>query len=252
MLAACAAFGLRARYLGPLGTDANAARVRAALEERGVDLSSAIVREADNQFAVIIVDEQSGERTVLWSRDPRLAIGDDPLDIAAATAGRVLHVDDVDEAASIRLARAARERGVMVTSDIDRVTARTPELVDSVTVPIFDEHVPRELTGLTDPVDALRALRAPHHQLLCVTLGRAGAVALQADQASQAPAIDVAAVDTTAAGDIFRAGLVTALLEGLGIGDALRFANAAAGLSCTRRGAIASIPTLAEVRAHLS
>jgi sugar/nucleoside kinase (ribokinase family) len=247
MLAACAAFGLRTRYLGPLGNDANARLVRAELERRRVDVSAAIVRPADNQFAVIIVDEQSGERIVLWSRDARLALEGVELDAAALTAGRVLHVDDVDEEASIRAARIAAAAGVMVTSDIDRVTGRTADLIASVTVPILDEHVPEALTGRTDPVEALRALRQPHHRLLCVTLGRRGAVALEGDRVVHAAALDVHAADTTAAGDIFRAGLVTALLGDRPLDDALRFANAAAGLGCTRRGAMASIPSHREV-----
>ena len=251
MLAACAAFGLRTSYLGPLGTDTHARLVRRELETRGVDLSAAIERPAENQFAVILIDERTGERTVLWSRDPRLALDDVELDPAALTAGRVLHVDDVDEETAIRAARLASARGVIVTSDFDRVTERTAELVDSVTIPIFDEHVPAALTGEDDPERALRAIRRTHPGLLCVTLGARGALALEGDRLIYAPAIPVQVVDTTAAGDIFRAGLVAALLEGRAVDAALRFANTAAGLSCARRGAMASIPSLADVRARM-
>lgn len=139
MLAACTAFGLRTAYLGPFGNDANARLVREELERRGVDVSGAVVREAENQFAIILIDERTGDRCVLWRRDSRLALGDAALEVPAA---RVLHVDDVDEEASIRLARVAAGRGMIVTSDFDRVTERTPELMASVTIPIFDEHVP--------------------------------------------------------------------------------------------------------------
>lgn len=244
MLAACAAFGLRTMYLGPLGNDANARLLREELERRGVDLSAAIVREADNQFAVILVDERTGERMVLWRRDPRLAMGDAAFEVPPA---RVLHVDDVDEDASIRAARMAAGRGMMVTSDLDRVTERTPELVASVTIPIFDEHVPGALTGEADPERALRKLRKTHAGLLCVTLGDRGAMALDGDRLVHAPAHAVRAVDTTAAGDVFRAGLVVGLLAGKSIDEVLKFANKAAALSCTRQGAITGIPTLADI-----
>ena len=249
MVAACAAFGLRTGYLGPLGSDANARLVREELERRGVDLSAAIVREAENQFAVILIDAHTGERMVLWRRDPRLALGGDGFTLPSA---RVLHVDDVDEEGSIRAARAAVERGMIVTSDLDRVTERTPELVAAVTIPIFDEHVPAALTGEADPERALRKLRTTHHGLLCVTLGARGAMALDGDRLLQVPALRVEAVDTTAAGDVFRAGLVTGLLAGGTIDDALAFANTAAALSCTRRGAMSGIPTRAEVEAALA
>ena len=58
-----------------------------------------------------------------------------------------LHVDDVDEEAAIRTARLAAARGMLVTSDLDRVTERTTALVASVSIPIFAEHVPPQITG---------------------------------------------------------------------------------------------------------
>lgn len=251
MVAACAAFGLRARYLGPFGSDANARLLRDELARRGVDLTGALVKEGENQFAVILIDSRTGERAVLWRRDPALTVSDSELDPAALTAGRVLHVDDVDESLSIRAARIAAAHGVLVTSDLDRVTERTSELVASVSVPIFDEHVPAALTGESDPERALRKLRRTHAGLLVVTLGARGALALDGDRVVRVPALQVEAADTTAAGDVFRAGLVTGLLRGWDVGRALRFASAAAGLSCTRPGAMGGIPPLAEVESAL-
>ncbi len=172
MLTACRALGLGARYLGPIGSDENARRIREELARRHVDLSSVIVHDAANQFAIILVDETTGERTVLWHRDSRLALDERELD-AALFSARVLHVDDVDEASAIRAARLATGRGVLVTSDLDRVTERTHELVASVSVPIFAEHVPGALTGEADQERALRKLRKRHAGLLCVTLGNA-------------------------------------------------------------------------------
>ena len=60
-----------------------------------------------------------------------------------------------------------------------------------------------------------RALRAAtkHRGLLCVTLGTAGAMALDGDVDSR-PRFRVKAVDTTGAGDVFRAGFVYGLLAG--------------------------------------
>ena len=55
------------------------------------------------------------------------------------------------------------------------------------------------------------------------------------------------AVDTTAAGDVFNAGLSVALSEGLDLPAACRFANHAAALSVTRLGAQAAVPSRAEV-----
>ena len=75
MLAAGSALGLRTRYLGPLGNDDNGRRICAELDRHGVDLAGLIVHDAASRFAIILVDESTGERTVLWHRDSRLALG---------------------------------------------------------------------------------------------------------------------------------------------------------------------------------
>ena len=156
----------------------------------------------------------------------------------------MLHVDDVDQDAAIRAALIAREAGVRVTSDIDRITAAPRSWSSAVTMPIFAEHVPKALTGEADFERALRKLRRLNDGPLCITLGARGALLLDGDRLHHAPAFQVEAVDTTGAGDVFRGALIVALLRGDGPDDMLRFANAAAGISCTRLGAINGVPTL--------
>ena len=69
MLATVAAMGLRGKYVGVIGNDANGERIRGELTRLGLDIGHTIVREAPNPYAVILVDESSGERMVLWDRD---------------------------------------------------------------------------------------------------------------------------------------------------------------------------------------
>jgi sulfofructose kinase len=243
-LSTCARFGLRAKYVGVTGTDDNGRRVRAALAGRGVDMTDAVIRDAPNQFAIIIVDESSGERIVLWDRDERLALREREIPLDAIRASRLVHVDDVDQEAAVRVARACREAGVPVTSDLDRMTERTEELVAAVSVPIFAEHMPPALTGIADLEGALRSLRRRHEGTLIVTLGAAGALALDGDRLHRAPGFPVEAVDTTGAGDVFRGGFIYGLRNGWPIDRTLRFANAAAATSCTKLGALDGVPDL--------
>ncbi len=245
-MATCASLGLRAKYVGVTGTDENGRRVRQAMAERAIDMTDSIIRDAQNQFAVILVDETTGDRIVLWDRDERLLFREAEIPHAAIASARLLHVDDVDQGAAIEAARRARAAGIPVTSDIDRMTPRTEELVAAVTIPIFAEHVPRELTGVADPEHALRQLRATHDGLLCITLGERGAMALSGDRLIVEPAFKVNAVDTTGAGDVFRGGFIYALLQNWPVDEVVRFANAAAGTSCTRLGALNGVPTLDE------
>ena len=245
-MSTCAAMGLRAKYIGAFGSDDNGRRMREALTERQVDLADAVTRDAPNRFAVILLDHTVGERIVLWDRDTSLALKDDELTATALSGTRLIHVDDEDQEAAIRAAAIGRATGVPVTSDIERLTGRTAELVAGVTVPIFSEHVLQELTGESDFERALRKVRRTHDGLLCVTLGARGAMLLDGDTLHHEPARAVAVVDTTGAGDVFRGAFIHALLRGDTPRDILRFANAAAAVSCTRVGAIASVPSLTD------
>jgi sulfofructose kinase len=247
-MCACASLGLRAKYVGVTGTDDNGRRIRAELQGRDVDISDLVIRDVENRFAVILVDENTGDRIVLWDRDDRLRLRDSELPVDALAAAVVVHVDDVDDEVAIRAARLARNAGALVTSDIDRLTPRTIELAATVTHAIFAQHVPMYLSGLNDVEAALRKLRKTLDNVLVVTMGEQGASALDGDTFYHEPAFKVHAVDTTGAGDVFRGGFIYALVNGQPIAEALRIANAAAAVSCTRLGALNGVPTLAEVR----
>jgi sugar/nucleoside kinase (ribokinase family) len=282
-LCTCAAMGLRARYVGVTGDDENGTLIRRELEARGVDAEHACVHHAKNAFAVILVDERRGERVVLWQRDGALTLLPREIDPSVVAQSRLVHVDDVDEDAAICAASIGRSAGIPVTSDIERVTERTEELVAAVTIPIFAEHVIEQLTGEGDFERGLRKIRAQRGgskrtrptssrpgpfgpgqeqvrlkpdtmydcDMLCVTLGARGAMLLAGDRLHHAPGLPVEVVDTTGAGDVFRGAFIAALLRGDSPADILRFANAAAALSCTRLGAIDGIPAMEEVLAFV-
>jgi sulfofructose kinase len=250
-LAACAALGLRVAYVGTFGDDDNGTRIRDALAGAHVDTSCSVVRHAPNRHAVILVDERNGDRTVVWHRDAELALKVEELPTAVIGGARLVHVDDLDEDASIAAARVAVAAGVPVTSDIDRVTHRTPELIALSTAPIFSAQVPSTLTGERDPERALRKLRITHSGWLCVTLGVDGAMLLAGDRLHHVAALPVDVIDTTGAGDVFRAAFIHALLQSQSPAEILKFAAAAAALSCTRDGAMTSVPALSEVQRAL-
>ena len=250
-LATCAAMGLRTAYVGVFGSDDNGRFVRDAGARRGVDVTGAVTADAPNRHAVILVDDAHGDRVVLWQRHPGLSLPPERLGSAHLTDTRVLHVDDVDDAAAVHAARIARAAGVPVTCDIDAVGARTDELIATVSVAILAEHVPAALTGHTDLERALRTIRsrmAGPEPLVCVTQGARGASLLQSDRLHHQPAFAVTPVDTTGAGDVFRGAFIAAWLRGDAPGAILGFANAAAALSCTRTGALDGVPGLDETR----
>jgi sugar/nucleoside kinase (ribokinase family) len=251
-IAACAGLTLKTAYVGCVGHDHSGRLLRAELEQRGVDISLVKTRECANRFAVITVDETTGERIVLWDRDERLNLSAREIEAVPIASARVVHVDDEDQEAAIAAATLARRAGVPCTSDIDRITHRTKDLVAAVSIPIFAQHVLPAITGDSDIERALRVVRRTHDGMLCVTLGAGGAMLLAGDECISAPGFPVRAVDTTGAGDVFRAALIYALLKEYSPREMLRLANAAAAVSCTRAGAMASVPSMSDVNALLS
>ena len=242
-LCTCIAMGLRASYIGAFGSDDDGERLRRTLAARGLDLGDSVVRPVENRNAVILVDERNGDRVVMGHRDAALALAPGMLPRSTLTHARAVHVDGVDEAVSIEAARIAREAGAHVTCDLESIGAGTSELLRELTVPILAQGLPEAITGERDPEQALRRLDAPHARLRCVTLGADGAILLDGDRVYRAAPPRVEVVDTTGAGDVFRGAFITALLRGDPPDAVLRFANAAAALSCTKAGAIGGIPS---------
>lgn len=85
-----------------------------------------------------------------------------------------------------------------------------------------------------------------------LTMGAKGAMAIRRDECLFAPPFEAEVIDTTAAGDSFIGGFVTAWLESRDIAAALRTGNAAGALATTKIGAQTSIPTKEEVLLSLN
>ena len=250
-LSVCARLGWKCSYIGRFGDDDLGALSRSSLTRLGVDVTpSTTVAGATNQFAVVVVDRGTGERTVLWHRHPDLTISPASVDRRAVAAGRVLVVDCHETAAAARAACYAREAGLLTIVDVEKVRPGIKDLLAHVDALIAAEQFPIEYTGYGAPGRALEALSdefaAP---LVCVTLGEGGSLARCGGREIRTPAFRVSCVDTTGAGDAFRGGFAAGCLRAPDgeIEDVLRYANAVAALNCRGLGARGGIPTAEEV-----
>jgi sulfofructose kinase len=235
----CQRLGLRTRYIGRVGDD-DAGRFQLdSLRQEGLDLRYVrVVRGARNQLAYIIVDQASGERTVYWDRDPRLAVLPSDLTGDYLGSAKVLHLDGCDVQACLRAARQARRLGIPVVADLDTVYPKIENLLPHLDYLVGSSDFPAALTGVEDPFDSLAIMiREYKIHATGMTLGGDGALALCAGRYYYSPGFVVEAVDTTGAGDVFRGGLVYGLARGWEMERLLNFANAMAALNCTALGA---------------
>jgi sulfofructose kinase len=247
-LIACQSWGLRTRYVGSVGDDAAGELHRRALEGAGVEAHLNCVPGCTSQVACILVDGQSGERTILWRRDARLALRPEHLHREWVTSARALLVDGHDVEAAACAARWAREAGVPVTADLDNLYSGVESLLENVDYIIASQEFPARLTG---EQNLQRALPDIARRFKCrvagATLGRGGVLAWDGNRFHYAPAFRVEALDTTGAGDIFHGAWVFGVVKGWPLERILDFSCAAAALNCTALGARGAIRPLDEI-----
>ena len=252
-LLAATHLGLRTAFLGSVGDDEASLAVLAPLRRAGVDVSGVRVRAGTpTQLAIILVDRESGERTVLWYRDPRLRLSSGELRREEIVRGRALHLDAGDPEASTWAAKVAREAGIPVVLDADASSPGVDALLATVDFPIVSSQFAEKHFGTRSVREALRGLVAAGARMGVVTLGSQGALARLGEREIASPAFRVETRDTTGAGDVFHAAFAWALLEGLSPERVLAAANAAAALNCRALGAQGGLPTREELLAFLA
>ena len=246
-IAACQQWGLCTRYVGKLGEDHAAALHRAEFERLGVEARLFTAAAAPSRQSFILVDPH-GERTVLWKRDPRLALLPEELDRQWIVNARVLLLDGRDTVAAVLAAQWAHSAGIPVVADLDDLYPGYEALLPNIDFLITSRDIPVRLAGEADLRHSLPFLQRRYAcRLAAATLGHEGVLAWDGARFCYAPAYRVDVVDTTGAGDIFHAGFIYAFLQGWPLQRQLEFACAAAALNCTAigaRGGIQPVPTI--------
>jgi sugar/nucleoside kinase (ribokinase family) len=238
-LVACQRLGLRTSYLGKVGGDAAGRFQLASLRREGVDIRwTRAIRGTPTQFGFIIVDQKTGERTVFWDRDPRLAVTPADVSPRAVAGAQVLHLDGCDVEACVKAARLARRAGVQVVADLDTAYKKVELLFPHLDYLIASAKFLPAVTGQDDPFRVLEYMAREYHiRAPGMTLGRDGALVLWQRRYLYSPGFVVETVDTTGAGDIFHGAFIYGLVAGWEMERILDFSNAMAGLNCTRLGA---------------
>ncbi len=250
---ACQSWGLRTRYAGKVGADAIGEAHAQAFQRAQVEAHLLRVPNCRSQSSVTLVDQRTGERTILWERDARLAIRAAELKRRWVSTARALLVDGHDAAAAACAAKWARQCGIPVVADVDSIYPGVKELLEVTDYLIAAEEFPCRFTGKRNIQEALQVIvRRFGCRLAGATMGARGALAFTGSRWLHSAAYKVKAVDTTGAGDIFHAAFVYGLLRGWPVERTLDFSNAAAALNCTAVGARGHIAGLKEIERFMA
>ncbi len=248
--------GLKTAYAGRFGSDQEGAFGLKTLQDDDVNVDFAeVVEGSRTQIAFITVDARSGERTIVWDRDERLAYKPDEAPVEFAPLGRVLHLDAHDPPACVRLARAARAAGTIVSADIDNVYAGLPELLPLIDILIGSKEFPQRVTGVVDERAALVELKNRYGcGVVGMTIGAAGAVVYHEGSFIESHGFEApnCCRDTTGAGDAFHGAFLYGFLTGEDIETSLKLGNAVAAIKCSALGARTALPTRTELEVFLN
>lgn len=256
---AASRLGARTTLIGRLGKDAFGAELKAFLGDQGIDLGYLQETvEAHTGTAIITVAE--ADNTIVVIPGANALVSADDVSVVPLLKGDVavsqFEIPLPTIAAFFRRARAAEAITLLNPAPAQKMSGELLALVDIL---VLNETELGFLAGVelseSDAarriIDVARQLQARGDQIICITLGRRGVLALAGREEFAVPGRAVTAVDTTGAGDCFVGALAAQLADGVPLRAALTFANTAASISVQRMGAGPSMPTAEEVAAVL-
>ena len=253
---AAARLGGHVTFICKTGNDIFGKQAAAFFENEGIDISY-LIEDADNPSGVALITvDDNGENTIV---------------VASGSNGKLVRTDlehskNVIENASIVLmqleipidtvefvAATAKSKNVKVILNPAPACELPDSLLKNVSIITPNEKEAEMLTGihvnnLDTAKEAATVLTGKGIETVIITLGPKGALICDGGKFEHIKSVEVKAVDTTAAGDIFNGALAVALDEGLQINDATAFACRAAAISVTRKGAQSSAPYRKELQ----
>ena len=252
---AIARLGGEAHFWGPAGEDSVAELMRAQLQAARVDVSGLrCFGGLQSSTSAILIDAR-GERLIVSYRGSALEAPAEWLPLAQLDSAGALLADVRWPQGALAALRAARRAGIASVLDADTAEAATQQaLAAQAEYVLFSEHGLACFTGTREIEGGLRRALALGARFAAVTQGERGVLWIEAGSAQgmrHLPAFAVPVVDTLAAGDVFHGAFALMLAEAQAPEQALRYANAAAAIKCTRPGGRNGSPSRDEVESLL-
>lgn len=258
---AAARLGAQVSFVGCVGADTTGADMLSHLRADGVDICRVRTDPKEATGSALIMVQDSGENSIVVAFGANLAIGPEHLaehrellqNCDALMLQQEMRIETVSEAI-----RIGKEAGCRVILDPAPAREDLPAAWREVDVLSPNETEAESILnslGLDAPSDleaAAALLRRQGPKAVALKAAARGSFVADGAGAVAVPSFPVEAIDSTAAGDAYTAGLAVALCEGASLVEAARFGNACGALAATRMGAQPSMPTRAEVEKLLA
>ncbi|EOC0419107.1 ribokinase [Cronobacter malonaticus] len=251
--------GANIAFIACVGEDDIGERIRQQLSRDNIDVSPVSVVAGESTGVALIFVNGEGENVIGIHAGANAALTPERVNeqrekIANARA-LLMQLESPVESV-IAAARIAHENQTTVILNPAPARALSDELLALVDIITPNETEAEKLTGVkvSDDESAAQAAAVLHQkgiETVIITLGSCGVWLSVNGEGQRVPGFRVKAVDTIAAGDTFNGALLTALLEGTPMLNAIRFAHAAAAIAVTRPGAQPSVPWRDEIDAFL-
>lgn len=276
VLAMLQKLGHQTAFIGKVGQDAFGRLLVDAVNEQGIDTTG--VRYDDNVHTTLafVQTAADGDRDFSFYRNPGadMMLTADEVDLSLVRNAKIFHfgslsmTDQTCENATKHAIAAAKEAGALISFDPNLRKPLWKSMEDAKEkiswglsqcdiLKISDDEI-EFMTGEKDIKTGVKKLIDEYHiPFICATMGKNGSMAFfDGHMVEAAPFLRDDTVETTGAGDTFCACLLHDVLEH-GINDRkdddvkkmLTFANAAASLITTRKGALRVMPEKGEVEA---
>ena len=256
---AAARLGAQVSLIGCIGDDDIGREIKRAFEKDGIDTQAIVSVSGETTGIAMIQVADSGENSIVISAGANAALNES---LVEAFSRQIIEADyllmqlETPLNAIIKAAKLAKQQGTRVVLNPAPAQPLPDELLAYVDIITPNETEAELLTGVTvtdekSAVESARVFHAKGIPTVLITLGSKGVYVSEQGNGRIIAGFRVEAKDTTAAGDTFNGGLITALLEHKPMAEAIRFAHAAAAISVTRKGAQPSIPSRAETLAFL-
>jgi ribokinase len=246
---AAARAGASTQLFAAVGDDADGARLIAQLNAEGIDTRYVMRVPCPTDLSIVTVDAH-GENTIVTRNEAAARYRPEPRILLDATrAGDWIALQgNLSADVTVDVLRTARLGARRALLNPGPVRFDCVPLLADVDVLVVNRVEAAALSALNEPSDAAAALHRAGARDVCVTLGADGVLWCNDRGTQHLAAVRAAAVDTVGAGDAFCGTLLAALAQQLAMPLALRWAQAVAAYTVTRRGAQASFPDRAMLR----